>query len=250
MGTHPIFESDFDCLTEFRVRMTLRPIVISGPSGVGKSTVLKRLMNDFPNSFGFSVSHTSRNPRDGEQNGIDYHFSTKEIMQTEVDQGLFIESATFGGNMYGTSKKAIRDVSDQHKMCILDIDEQGVKNLKSITDINPLYCFIKPPSMDILEQRLRGRGTETEESFQKRMATAKSAIDYADSGVYDCVFVNDDLERCYMEFISYLKSNYPILCDGSGDAPPPRPKHEENTVLTVESSVPAFNQPRKSIERA
>jgi len=122
---------------------------------------------------------------------------------------------------------------------------------KKISDINPLFCFIKPPSIEILEERLRGRGTETEESFQKRMATAKSAIDYADSGVYDCVFVNDDLERCYMEFISYLKSNYPILCDGSGDAPPPpRPKHEENTVLTVESSVPAFNQPRKSIERA
>jgi len=219
--------------------MTLRPIVLSGPSGVGKSTILKRLMAEFPNSFGFSVSHTSRNPREGEKNGVDYHFSDKETMQAEVDQGLFIESATFGGNMYGTSKKAVRDVAEQNKICILDIDEQGVKNLKKISDINPLFCFIKPPSIEILEERLRGRGTETEESFQKRMATAKSAIDYADSGVYDCVFVNDDLERCYMEFISYLKSNYPILCDGSGDAPPAaRPKHEENTVLTVESSVP------------
>jgi len=228
--------------------MTLRPIVLSGPSGVGKSTVLKRLMNDFPNSFGFSVSHTSRAPREGEQNGIDYHFSTKEIMQTEVDQGLFIESATFGGNMYGTSKKAIRDVSDQHKICILDIDEQGVKNLKSITDINPLYCFIKPPSMDILEQRLRGRGTETEESFQKRMATAKSAIDYADSGVYDCVVINDDFDRCYLEFVGFLKSQYPMLREigGEGDAPIAK----EATVLTVESSVPVFNRPRKSIERA
>ena len=90
--------------------------------------------------------------------------------------------------MYGTSKKAVRDVAEQNKICILDIDEQGVKNLKKISDINPLFCFIKPPSIEILEERLRGRGTETEESFQKRMATAKSAIDYADSGVYDCVF--------------------------------------------------------------
>merc|ERR1719495_751613 len=104
-----------------------------------------------------------------------------------------------------------------------------------------LVQYFSPPSIEILEERLRGRGTETEESFQKRMATAKSAIDYADSGVYDCVFVNDDLERCYIDFISYLKSNYSILCDGSGDAPPlpptTKPKHEE-TVLTVESSVP------------
>lgn len=231
--------------------MTLRPIVISGPSGVGKSTVLKRLMSDFPNSFGFSVSHTSRNPRDGEKDGIDYHFSSKEVMQSEVDQGLFIESATFGGNMYGTSKKAVRDVSDQNKICILDIDEQGVKNLKSITDINPLYCFVKPPSIQILEERLRGRGTETEESFQKRMATAKSAIDYADSGVYDCIVVNDDFDRCYQEFVGFLKSHYPMLrgIGGEGDGPGSQVKPEA-TVLTVESSVPVFNQPRKSIERA
>ena len=77
--------------------------------------------------------------------------------------------------MYGTSKKAVRDVAEQNKICILDIDEQGVKNLKKISDINPLFCFIKPPSIEILEERLRGRGTETEESFQKRCITAKSA---------------------------------------------------------------------------
>ena len=89
--------------------------------------------------------------------------------------------------MYGTSKKAIADVALAKKICILDIDEQGVKNLKQ-TDINPLYIFIKPPSTEELESRLRGRGTESEESFQKRMATAKSAIEYAEKpGVYDYV---------------------------------------------------------------
>jgi guanylate kinase len=76
--------------------MALRPIVMSGPSGVGKSTILKKLFADFPNKFGFSVSHTSRNPREGEENGIDYHFSDKETMQKEVEEGEFIESATFG----------------------------------------------------------------------------------------------------------------------------------------------------------
>merc|ERR1711892_990102 len=124
----------------------LQPIVMSGPSGVGKSTILKKMMADFPDSFGFSISHTSRNPREGEKDGVDYHFSIKEQMQAEVEQGLFIGSATFGGNMYGTSKRAVRDVSEQNKICILDIDEQGVKNLKGITDINPIFCFIKPPS--------------------------------------------------------------------------------------------------------
>lgn len=222
----------------------LQPIVMSGPSGVGKSTILKKMMADFPDSFGFSISHTSRNPREGEKDGVDYHFSNKEQMQAEVDQGLFIESATFGGNMYGTSKRAVRDVSEQNKICILDIDEQGVKNLKSISDIKPIFCFIKPPSVEILAERLKGRGTETEESFNKRMATAKSAIDYADSGAYDCVVVNDDLERCYAEFLAFLKSKYPMLNGGGGDANPVQAAtmkpgdSTEQTVLTMESSVP------------
>jgi len=214
---------------------------MSGPSGVGKSTILKKMMADFPDSFGFSISHTSRNPREGEKDGVDYHFSNKEQMQAEVDQGLFIESATFGGNMYGTSKRAVRDVAEQNKICILDIDEQGVKNLKSITDISPLFCFIKPPSVEILAERLKSRGTETEESFNKRMATAKSAIDYADSGAYDCVVVNDDLDRCYAEFLAFLKNKYPILNNGGGDASNAEltPKSEsDQTVLTMESSVP------------
>lgn len=170
--------------------------------------------------------------------------------------------------MYGTSKRAVRDVSEQNKICILDIDEQGVKNLKSISDIKPIFCFIKPPSVEILAERLKGRGTETEESFNKRMATAKSAIDYADSGAYDCVvgkssnhwfgflefdwsliwlilkIVNDDLERCYAEFLAFLKSKYPMLNGGGGDANPVQAAtmkpgdSTEQTVLTMESSVP------------
>merc|ERR1712227_298584 len=237
MGTHPIFESDFDCLTEI---MALRPIVMSGPSGVGKSTMLKKLFADFPNKFGFSVSHTSRSPRPGEIDGKDYHFSNKDDMQKAVDNGEFIESATFGGNMYGTSKKAVRDVAEQNQICILDVDEQGVKALKD-TEFSPLFIFIKPPSVEELEKRLRGRGTESEESLQKRMATAKSAMDYAATpGVYDYVIVNDDLPRAYDELCSKLIEHYPSLKsdsgppkDGSGDA-----KSDEKTVITVESSVP------------
>ena len=89
--------------------------------------------------------------------------------------------------MYGTSKKAVRDVAEQNKICILDVDEQGVKALKD-TEFSPLFIFIQPPSVEELEKRLRGRGTESEESLQKRMATAKSAMEYAATpGVYDYV---------------------------------------------------------------
>ena len=88
--------------------------------------------------------------------------------------------------MYGTSKKSVRDVAGKNMICILDVDEQGVQALKT-TDLNPIFIFIKPPSIEELERRLRGRGTETEESFSKRMATVKTAMDYADTGAYDLV---------------------------------------------------------------
>lgn len=232
----------------------LRPIVMSGPSGVGKSTMLKKLFEDFPDKFGFSVSHTSRNPREGEVDGVHYHFSNKDDMQSEVDEGGYIESATFGGNMYGTSKKAVRDVAEANKICILDVDEQGVRNLKN-TEFQPIFIFIKPPSIEELERRLRGRGTESEESLQKRMATATSAIEYADEpGVYNYVIVNDDLPRAYEGLCATLISEFPSLrpsivepvsmdssgdalvepvsIDGSGDA------KKEPTIITVESSIP------------
>ncbi|KAG1219982.1 hypothetical protein G6F35_007041 [Rhizopus arrhizus] len=101
--------------------------VISGPSGSGKSTLLKKLFSEYPSTFGFSISHTTRKPRPGEQDGKDYHFVEKEHMISEVEAGKFIESATFSGNMYGTSIKAVEDVVAQGKVCVLDIDMQGVK---------------------------------------------------------------------------------------------------------------------------
>lgn len=218
----------------------LRPIVMSGPSGVGKSTILKKLFNDFPGRFGFSVSHTSRGPREGEEDGVDYHFSSKDAMTAAVARGEFIESATFGGNMYGTSKKSVHDVAANNMICILDVDEQGVQALK-LTELCPIYIFIKPPSMDELERRLRSRGTETEEKIQARMDTAKSAIDYAESGAYDHLIVNDDLPKAYEEIVEILKKMYPILTAtsadvrASGDAAIVEPK--EKTIITVESSV-------------
>ncbi|KAI8059241.1 guanylate kinase [Gongronella butleri] len=171
--------------------------VLSGPSGSGKSTLLKRLFAEFPDTFGFSVSHTTRAPRPGEVNGKDYHFVTKENMIAEVEAGKFIESATFSGNMYGTSIRAVRDVADAGRVCVLDIDMQGVISVKK-TDLAPKYIFIQPPSMEILEQRLRGRGTEKEEAILARLAASKKELEYAqEPGVYDAIIINDDLDRAY-----------------------------------------------------
>ncbi|KAK3566292.1 hypothetical protein QTP86_031030 [Hemibagrus guttatus] len=181
-----------------------RPVILSGPSGAGKSTLLKRLMQEYEGVFRFSVSHTTRNPRPGEENGKDYHFITREKMQESINNGEFIENAVFSGNMYGTSKSAIEDVQAQNLICILDIDLQGVRNIKQ-TDLNPIYISIQPPSMEILEKRLRDRQTETEESLQKRLEAARIDMELSkEPGIFDIVIINDDLENAYEKLKSAL----------------------------------------------
>uniref|UniRef100_A0A663M4T5 guanylate kinase n=1 Tax=Athene cunicularia TaxID=194338 RepID=A0A663M4T5_ATHCN len=167
-----------------------RPVVLSGPSGAGKSTLLKKLLEEYENIFGFSVSH--------------YHFVTREDMQKEIDAGEFIEHAEFSGNMYGTSKGAVQAVQARNQICILDIDIQGVKNIKR-TDLNPIYIFVQPPSMDILEKRLRDRKTETEESLLKRLTAARVDLELSkEPGLFDLVIINDDLEKAYSELKEML----------------------------------------------
>uniref|UniRef100_A0A3Q3X1N5 Guanylate kinase n=1 Tax=Mola mola TaxID=94237 RepID=A0A3Q3X1N5_MOLML len=174
-----------------------RPVVLSGPSGAGKSTLLKKLMQEYDNVFGFSVSHTTRKPRPGEENGKDYHYVTREAMQAGIDNGEFIENADFSGNMYGTSKAAVQDVQAKNLICILDIDMQGVRNIKR-TELNPIYISIQPPSMEVLEMRLRERKTESEENLQKRLNAAKVDIELSKkTGVFDAIIINDKLEDAY-----------------------------------------------------
>uniref|UniRef100_A0A672ZH65 Guanylate kinase n=2 Tax=Sphaeramia orbicularis TaxID=375764 RepID=A0A672ZH65_9TELE len=174
-----------------------RPVVLSGPSGAGKSTLLKKLMKEYDSVFGFSVSHTTRSPRPGEENGKDYHFVTREVMQAGIDKGDFIENAEFSGNMYGTSKAAVHDVQAKNLICILDIDMQGVRNIKQ-TDLNAIYISIQPPSTEILEKRLRDRKTESEDSLQRRLRAAKVDMEFSkEAGVFDVVIVNDNLDVAY-----------------------------------------------------
>ncbi|XP_040026380.2 guanylate kinase isoform X2 [Gasterosteus aculeatus] len=174
-----------------------RPVVLSGPSGAGKSTLLKKLLKEYDSVFGFSVSHTTRNPRPGEENGKDYHYVTREVMQTGIEKGDFIESAEFSGNMYGTSKAAVQDVQAKNLICVLDIDMQGVRNIKG-TDLRPIYVSIQPPSIAVLEKRLRDRKTESEESLQKRLKAAKVDMEFSkEPGMFDVLIINDNLEDAY-----------------------------------------------------
>ena len=102
----------------------VRPLVLCGPSGSGKATIMKRLTDEFPTSFGFSVSHTTRGPRPGESEGVHYHYVSREAMAEAIEDGQFIETAEFSGNVYGTSRKAVQTVLGAGKICILDIEMQ------------------------------------------------------------------------------------------------------------------------------
>ena len=188
-----------------------RPLVLCGPSGSGKSTLMKKLTEEFREAFGFCVSHTTRQPRPGERDGVEYHFVTKEMFTKLVSEGAFLEFATFSGNNYGTSRAAVETVQQEGKICILDIDVQGVKNIKR-TDLQPHYVFIKPPSKAALEERLRARRTESEQSLAKRLAAATAEMDYGDTeGNFDLVIVNDELEAAYSELRQFMLPKISVI---------------------------------------
>lgn len=178
-----------------------QPVVICGPSGVGKGTLIGKLMKDFPEKFGFSVSHTTRNPRLKEIDGVHYHFASRPVMTQEITEGKFLESAEVHGNLYGTSWAAVEAVADAGKICILDIDVQGAQAVKK-SALKAKYIFIKPPAPEEeeLERRLRGRGTESEEQIQKRLRGAKQELERAkDPSLFDYILVNANLDHAYVE---------------------------------------------------
>ncbi|ROW06805.1 hypothetical protein VMCG_04126 [Cytospora schulzeri] len=181
-----------------------RPLIISGPSGVGKGTLFKKLFAQHPDTFTLSVSHTTRSPRTGEQDGVDYHFVTHAGFEELIAQDGFVEHAQFGGNRYGTSKSTIREQGEKGKVVLLDIEMEGVKQIKA-SGIPARFVFVAPPSEEELERRLRGRGTEKEESIQKRLAQAKLELQYSKvPGVHDIIIVNDDLDKAYKELEDFV----------------------------------------------
>ncbi|KAL4926305.1 guanylate kinase [Aspergillus undulatus] len=157
-----------------------KPLVVSGPSGVGKGTLVQKLFNTHPGTFGFTVSHTTRKPRPGEVEGVAYFFISLIGFSSLCSQGA----------LYGTSKKTIEDQAGKGLVVVLDIEMQGVKQTKANPDIDARYVFIKPPGFEALEARLGPRGTENEEDVQ-RLAQAR-------------IIVNDDVERAYQEFVMFV----------------------------------------------
>ncbi|MCQ2441979.1 MAG: guanylate kinase [Oscillospiraceae bacterium] len=160
-------------------------IVISGPSGVGKGTLIKELRSR--RDYGFSVSHTTRYMRPGEQDGVDYHFVTREQFQQLVEAGKMLEHAEYNGNCYGTSYAAVMETVERGKDIILDIEVVGGSNVKKSCP-EAVEIFLLPPSMEELERRLRGRGTENDATILGRLTRAREEILYAPH--YDYIVVD------------------------------------------------------------
>lgn len=179
-------------------------IIVGGPSGVGKGTLTSMLFEEHAELFGFSVSHTTRAPRPGEVDGKHYHFVDQETFRYSVDHNCMLEHAHVHANMYGTSKKAVQNVIDSGRSCILDIDVQGAESIYKIRDelgYDVTFVFFMPPSNKGLEDRLRGRGTETEEKIQLRLKNAVTEIERAQKGeCFKHFIVNDDKQKAYEEF--------------------------------------------------
>lgn len=164
--------------------------VISAPSGTGKTTLLKKVMAELPGMV-FSISHTTREPRPGEKNGVDYHFVSRQEFESMIAQQLFIEYAEVHGNIYGTSSGSVEQQLAQGVDVVLDIDVQGGSILRESKKIEAVQIFVAPPNLTELEKRLRGRGTESEEKVQLRLKNAK--MEMAAASEYDYLMVNDDL---------------------------------------------------------
>jgi len=166
-------------------------LIISAPSGAGKTTILQKIMATV-SGLAFSVSHTTRGPRPGETNGVDYHFISHKTFQKMRDDNAFLEWAEVHGNFYGTSRHEVDRLLDQGKDVILDIDVQGAMQVRNNAGIPSVSLFIMPPSLAELEKRLRGRATDAEDTIRLRLNNARREMREADQ--YDHMIVNDTVE--------------------------------------------------------
>ena len=178
-------------------------IVISAPSGAGKDTVVKELMKRDGNNLWVSVSATSRAPREGEKEGVDYYYLSKEEFEKKIEEGFFIEYTNYAGNYYGTPKKYIKDKIDQGIDVILIIEIEGASNIKKLVP-EAIFIFIMPPSLKELVRRLKNRGTETNEKIMKRFHEAYKEVN--DVSKYNYVVVNDKLEEAVDKVEAILKA--------------------------------------------
>jgi guanylate kinase len=179
-------------------------IVLSGSSGVGKSTVIQRVLQEQPDLY-FSVSFTTRAPREGEQDGVNYHFVTKEDFEARIQRGEFLEWAEYVGNYYGTSMTVIQEKLNQGIDVLLDIEVQGAAKVREKLP-QAVSLFVIPPSFEELSRRLHDRGTDTEEKIQARLATARREAKEIVN--YDYIVVNETVEQAAQEVLAILTASH------------------------------------------
>ena len=171
--------------------------IFSAPSGAGKSTVVNYLLGQYPQQFEFSVSATSRAPRGEEKDGVEYYFISAERFRELIAQDAFVEyEEVYEDRFYGTLKSEVDRIWKEGKIIIFDVDVKGGVSLKKYFGDAARSVLIVPPSMEILEQRLRGRGTDSEEAITERLAKARWELDFA-SGKFDRELVNDRLDNTF-----------------------------------------------------
>lgn len=183
--------------------MSGRLFVVSAPSGGGKSTLLAGLRSQIPD-LGYSVSHTTRQPRRGEKDGVDYFFVDRRTFNEMIDEGAFVEWAKVYDNFYGTSYAGLRDLTSAGLDVILDLDPQGGRSIREKFPESVLI-FLVPPSLDVLEQRLRDRGTDSDEVIDARMEAAME--DIRNCEWYDYIVVNHKIDRAVDEIRAIIVSN-------------------------------------------
>lgn len=179
-------------------------ILISGPSGTGKGTVCDLLRQKHP-EISYSISATTRQPRPGEQDGVNYYFYTKEKFREMIDQGQLLEWAEVYGNFYGTPKQKVLDRLEAGEDILLEIDTQGALNVMKVMP-EGLFIFLLPPSLEELAARLKGRGTETEESLRRRLGAAVDEIKLATK--YRYVVVNDKVEDAQETIANIIEAEH------------------------------------------
>ena len=178
-------------------------LVLSGPSGAGKSTIINAASDEIGEYY-FSISTTTRLPRVGEKNGVDYFFVTKESFEEDIKAGNFLEYAEVHGNYYGTSLRPVRDALERGKLVIFDIDVQGHRLVRAKMNDITTSAFITPPTLKALEERLRARCTDDESVIVNRVENAKSEIQAV--GEYDFTIINDTVEKAAKEFVIVAKA--------------------------------------------